>query len=106
MGREGYSTPEEAARDIGSDPYAEVIDLRLSPSGQAAVVLLLAHGEEYQVVCEQMEGGWFGGAGGNGYGWTNWYGESEINVGVLTLWEKVPEGVIDVVVRWRDEESR
>jgi hypothetical protein len=84
--------------------YVHPLGISISPNGDAAVVLLDTNAGStpypYQVVCERDATGWRGGTGGNGGGW------GEAGGGVLSLWDEVPDDVVEVVVRWQGEEHR
>ncbi len=106
---EGYSTPEDAARGDIPERYARTVAVEVSPDGCAAIVLQLTNEppavEPYQTVCTREDGLWQSGSGGNGSGWGQAH-HADTEVSYLTDWGEVPEGVVGVVLRWRDKEYR
>jgi len=106
-----YKTPEEAARGDIPARYIETLATAVASNGETAVVLQLTNEngvtEPYQVVCHLCSEGWRGGSGSDGSGWTRLGGrDAGEAMGVTTLWEDTPDGVVEVSVRWRDEDYR
>ena len=65
-----YDTPEEAARGDIPARFARALGVRISPSGNSALVVLATNElptvEPYVVFCERVAGRWETGSGGNG----------------------------------------
>jgi hypothetical protein len=102
-------SPEKAARGDIPPRYAEVLAVEMSPDGQHAAVLLGTNEEPvlypYVVVCDNVEGEWVEGIGGNapGLAWSS-IGRPEEHVGVLMFTGEAPPDAQAVVIRWRDIE--
>jgi hypothetical protein len=104
-------SPEEAARGDIPRQYAAALGVEVSPDGQHAAVLLGTNEEPvlypYVVVCDNVEGEWVEGIGGNapGLAWSSIGGPDEReHVGVLMFTGEAPPDAQGVVIRWRDIE--
>jgi hypothetical protein len=98
-----YPTPEAAARGDVPERYAPVLTAARSPDGQHAVLLLGMNGPPipypWQEVCSRGAGGWVGGPGGNGSGWTcTSANDDPAAVGVTTPWDEAPPAARAAVV--------
>lgn len=86
----GFDSPEAAAT-VGFPPkYCRVVATRVE--GDDAVVLLDAGSPGrlylYEVKCRRRDGRWFGGASGNGPGWSSI--DEEGHLGTTSIWGEAP----------------
>jgi hypothetical protein len=110
----GCDTPEEAARGDIPPSQARAVAVSVSPGGDDAFVVLITNQppyvEPYEVHCFRDDGRWFvgTGSGGLGLGWSNTSKtpEGAEDLGVLHLSGEAPAGVVEVVVRWREDQYR
>lgn len=100
---DNFDTPEDAALAGFPTRFARVIGS--ATQGDYSVVLLGTNEPPqlypYQVHCYRENGQWVEGSSSNGGGWSP---TGDDDIGVVTIWDEVPDGIVAVVVECRGTE--